>query len=69
MEQPQVESRVGGANEQTVDLRTVWAVGFFVQQQAQLPDRIPFDFCIYQLGFFTDFTPGGGVDASSGVDL
>jgi hypothetical protein len=52
-----------------VDPRSLEGIGFFVQQQAELADRIPFDFCVYQLGFMTQPTPGGSLDASAGLDL
>jgi hypothetical protein len=41
----------GGANEQTVDPRTLAGMSFFVSQDNVSGPAVPFDFCIYQLSF------------------
>ena len=41
----------GGANEQTVDPRTLAGMSFFVSQDNVSGPAVPFDYCIYQLSF------------------
>jgi hypothetical protein len=60
----------GGANEQTVDPRTLAVISFFIVRESPGGGAIPFDFCVYELSFLPKAeVPGldGGAVLDGGV--